>query len=196
MKRNVGWMILLFAVLIGGAGCAFGTIEGGGAIGRIAGDGLRIYAPAAPVPADARIIPPSADIPDNIRTFSGAWVGHWGEGRFLAWLANGGDQKGESKEHRLLVENIISPEKASVIFSNGESQTRVRWRPVRGAMWQRTVAEFKNGTLVVEALGARAVYRRNPDGTLAAEISEHGMPTLKATLYRMNLSQKEAKAKE
>lgn len=193
MKKNVlGSMALLFGVLVGTAGC---PAELGGIIGRMAFHGERYYAPAAPVPADARIIPPSADISDTISAFADAWSGVLDSDK--KWWRP--DEKGERRVHLLIVEEIISPEKAKVVFSNGESQTRVRWRPVRDEKWQRVVAKFQSDdVLVVKATGATAVYRLSADKkTLDAELTEPGMPTLRATLRRFDLAElkKEANAK-
>jgi dienelactone hydrolase len=58
-----------------------------------------------PIPDDAKVVPPSAAVPENQQRFLGAWVGRWGAGL----------------KHILIVESLQPDGSASVIYSWGDS---------------------------------------------------------------------------
>ena len=58
-----------------------------------------------PIPNDAKVVPPSAAVPENQQRFLGAWVGRWGGGL----------------KHILIVESLQLDGSASVIYGWGDN---------------------------------------------------------------------------
>jgi hypothetical protein len=100
------------------------------------------------LPDDAKILPPSADVPHNIASYSGVWIGRWG---------------GELN-HILVVENInpIMPS-ANIIYAWGDSS---RYHSESG--WNRGEARFDGNTLVYTNGSLIVTYVPQMDGSLAA----------------------------
>jgi hypothetical protein len=57
-----------------------------------------------PIPDDAKVVPPSAAVPEGHQRFLGAWVGRWGGGL----------------KHILIVESLQPDDSASVIYGWGD----------------------------------------------------------------------------
>jgi hypothetical protein len=178
MKSVVGSVVLLLGILVSTAGC--GAVIGG--FGPGLGDALVVALRAAPpVPADVNVQTPGSDIPVELAALSGAWLGEWSSSR---------------RTHLLVVEEITSPEKARVVYSNGAASFSSKPE----GKWVRLTARFEGGGLILKRKGGgEIVYRLNPDGkTLTVWVSEPGMKTVaEGALRRTDLTalKKEANAK-
>lgn len=115
---------------------------------------VRLRAPRprgdAPLPSDVNIVPPGPSVPKELAAYSGKWAGNWG---------NGGDTI-------LVVEEIIPPSSAVIIYSWGKSYY------TKKSGWTRQHADFADGELTARfSNGALVQYRLRPDGTLAGSYS-------------------------
>jgi hypothetical protein len=99
-----------------------------------------------PIPRDARVAPPSG-APENVRQFSGAWVGAWGG----------------LLRHILIVEKAGADGKASVVYAVGDNPARNIRR-----QWHRHSATISGNTLRVESF---ATYEMTTSGMLSANYS-------------------------
>lgn len=122
------------------------------------------------LPPDARVMPPSADIPKEFASFSGWWAGVWD--RVLP--------------HVLVVEEITperltEPSGAIVVYAWGDAP---QWRTRPG--WSRARGRFLRGELHLARFpnGAQVIYRMRPDETLDATYDLQGQ-IARATLRRV-----------
>src|SRR5258708_38578721 len=103
-----------------------------------------------PIPDDAKIVPPSAAVPESQQRFLGAWVGRWGG----------------ALKHILIVESLQPDGNASVIYGWGDS---LGLNIMRG--YSRLGANLSGDTLTIASLftppykltsptSATASYRR------------------------------------
>jgi hypothetical protein len=99
-----------------------------------------------PLPRDMKVVP-SRGAPENVRQFSGAWVGAWGG----------------LLRHILIVEDARADGKASVVYAVGENPARNVRR-----QWHRHNATISGHTLRVESF---ATYEMTASGTLSANYS-------------------------
>src|SRR5258708_4844231 len=91
-----------------------------------------------PIPDDAKVVPPSATVPENQQRFLGAWVGRWGG----------------ALKHILIVESLQPDGSASVIYGWGDSPGL---NITRG--FSRLGANLSGDTLAVRSSFITATYK-------------------------------------
>src|SRR5262249_26871521 len=111
------------------------------------------------LPGDVSVSNPQ-NIPENIKRFSGAWVGAWGG----------------QLHHILIVESIMADGKANVVYAVGDNAAVRR-------QWQRLGATIVGNMLFVGA----ATYELTDDGKLDATYEANNRRS-RATMSRIELA--------
>jgi putative ABC transport system substrate-binding protein len=109
-----------------------------------------------PLPERIRIVSPDRRVAPELAAYSGKWFGTW---------------KGDVQLEFILVVEAVDPPHALLIVASGNGIVGAGTaHPQRvPSDWQRLRGKFVEGTLQVSLPGgATAIYRLQPDGTLAA----------------------------
>ena len=116
-----------------------------------------------PLPQDLKVAAPDESLPPEVKRFSGKWVGVW-DARL---------------DHVLVVEEIASAERVTVVYAYGSNQyvARPGFRRLRG--------KINSGVLTFTLRnGAVVTYDFTPNGELKAEYERPG-ELLRATMKRV-----------
>ena len=123
-----------------------------------------------PLPASLRIVPPDPRVAPTLAAFTGKWVGTW---------------EGDRTQEFILVVEAIDPPNALVIvaWGNGTAGAGAAHPGRLLSDWQRGRGHFVEGTLQVSHDSGTAIYRLQPDDTLAATQTRFG-ETSRTTMTR------------
>jgi len=116
------------------------------------------WAADAALPDDVRIVPPAADVPADLRRFSGVWRGLWGG----------------VMDHVLIVEQIAPSGEATLVYAWGDAP---KWNIVRG--WSRVEATIEGDEIDVDRFpnGAEADYTLEGPDSLSGDYWRRGYLT-------------------
>lgn len=137
------------------------------------GPGVAV-ADSVPLPDDIQITPPDANLPEQIKAFSGKWGGRWSSRQF----------SGPGPESILIVENITK-DKANIIYAIGDCMD---WRMSKS--WRRATADVSytkyKGKEVVLSFRSETSSRTGLEfwlqgDALRGEISGQGTSEIKMT---------------
>src|SRR5260370_4983035 len=118
-----------------------------------------------PIPDDAKVVPPSAAVPESQQRFLGAWVGRWGG----------------ALKHILIVESLQPDGNASVIYGWGDS---LGLNIMRG--YSRLGANLSGDTLTIASLFT-ATYKLT-SATSATASYRRGESRAQADMVKLDLA--------
>src|SRR5229473_8563880 len=119
-----------------------------------------------PIPDDAKIVPPSAAVPESQQRFLGAWVGRWGG----------------ALKHVLIVESLQPDGSASVIYGWGDSPGL---NITRG--FSRLGANLSGDTLTVRSSFITATYKLT-SATSATASYQRGESRSQADMVKLDFA--------
>jgi putative ABC transport system substrate-binding protein len=125
-----------------------------------------------PLPESIRIVPPDRRVAPELAAFSGKWFGTWE-----------GDVKAEAI---LIIETIDPPHALGIVAWGNGTKGAGTAHPLRvWSNWFRVRGQFVEGALLQVSLpySATESYRLQPDGTLAATLTQRG-ETSRTTMTR------------